>query len=41
MSTNMKREFKFVNVSSNAYNDVTAACIKSSYKVNLSGAAAA
>ena len=28
MSTNMQQKFKFVNVSSNAYNDVTAACIE-------------
>ena len=41
MSTNMKRTFKFVNVSGNAYNDVTVTCIEDDYNVNLSGAAAA
>ena len=37
----MKRTFKFVNVSGNAYNDVTVTCIEEDYNVNLSGAAAA
>ena len=41
MLTNMKQTFKFVNVSSNAYNDVTATCIKEVYTINPSGAAAA
>ena len=41
MSTNMKRMFKFVNVFGNAYNDVTATCIKEDYTINPSGAAAA
>ena len=41
MSTNMKRTFKFVNVSGNAYNDVTVTCIEDDYNVNLSGVAAA
>ena len=41
MSTNMKRTFKFVNVSGNAYNDVMVTCIEDDYNVNLSGAAAA
>ena len=41
MSTNMKRTFKFVNVSGNAYNDITATCIKEDYNINPSGAAAA
>ena len=41
MSTNMKRTFKFVNVSGNAYNDITDTCIEDDYNVNLSGAAAA
>ena len=41
MSTNMKRTFKFVNVSGNAYNDVTVTCIEDDYNVNISGAAAA
>jgi len=41
MSTNMKRTFKFVNVSGNAYNDVTVTCIEDDYNVNLLGAAAA
>ncbi len=41
MSTNMKHMFKFVNVSGNAYNDITVTCIEEDYNVNLSGAAAA
>jgi hypothetical protein len=41
MSTNMKRTFKFVKVSGNAYNDVTATCIEEDYTINPSGAAAA
>ena len=41
MSTNMKRTFKFVNVSGNAYNDITATCIEEDYNINPSGAAAA
>jgi hypothetical protein len=41
MSTNMKQTLKFVNVSGNAYNDVTVTCIKDDYNVNLSVAAAA
>ncbi len=40
-SMNMKQTFKFVNVSGNAYNDVTVTCIKEDYNVNLSRAAAA
>jgi hypothetical protein len=41
MSTNMKRTFKFVNVSGNAYNGVTATCIEEDYTINILGAAAA
>jgi hypothetical protein len=43
MSTNMRRTFKFVNVSGNAYNDVTVTCIciEEDCNLNLSGAAAA
>ena len=41
MSTNMKQKFKFVNVSGNAYNDVTVACVENDYNVNISKAAAA
>ena len=41
MFTNMKRTFKFVNVSGNAYNDVTVTCIEDDYNVNLSGASTA
>jgi hypothetical protein len=41
MSTNMKRKFKFVNVSGNAYNDLTVTCIEEDYNDNQSGAAAA
>ncbi len=41
MSTNMKQKFKFVNVSGNAYNDVTVACVENDYNANISKAAAA
>ncbi len=41
MSTNMKQTFKFVNVSSNAYNDVTTTCIEEDYTINPSGSTAA
>ncbi len=41
MSTNMKQTFKFVNVSGNAYNNVTATCIEEDYTSNPSRAAAA
>jgi hypothetical protein len=41
MSTNMKRTFKFVNVSGNAYNDVTSTCIEEDNTINPSGSAAA
>jgi hypothetical protein len=41
MSSNMKQSFKFVNVSSNAYNDVMASCLKEDYNVNSTVAPAA
>ena len=31
MTTNMKRNFKFVNVHGNAYHDVTSTCILTEY----------
>ena len=36
MSTKMKRNFKFVNISGNAYNDVTSKCLEEDYTVNKS-----
>jgi hypothetical protein len=33
MMKNMKQNFKFVNVSGNAYHDVIAACIEEDYNV--------
>ena len=41
MSTNMKQTFKFVILSGNAYNDITATCIKEDYTINPLGAVAA
>jgi hypothetical protein len=41
MSSSMKRRFKFVNISGNAYNDVTATCLEAYYNVNALLAAAA
>jgi hypothetical protein len=41
MSSRMKCRFKFVNISGNAYNDVTATCLEADYNVNASLAAAA
>ena len=41
MSSSMKRRFKFVNISGNEYNDVTATCLEADYNVNASLAAAA
>ncbi len=34
MSSNMKQSFKFVNVSGNAYNDITDRCLEEDYNVN-------
>jgi hypothetical protein len=34
MSSNMKQSFKFVNVSGNAYNNVTDRCLEEDYNVN-------
>jgi len=41
MSSKMKRNFKFVNISGNAYNDVTGKCQEEDYNVNTSVPAAA
>jgi hypothetical protein len=41
MSSSMKRRFKFVNISGNEYNDVTATCLEADYNVNALLAAAA
>ncbi len=35
MSTNIKRNFKFVNVSGNAYHDITTTCIELDYNMNV------
>jgi hypothetical protein len=37
----MNQTLKFVNMSGNTYNDLTATCIKEDYTINPSGAAAA
>ncbi len=39
MSTNMKQNFKFVNISGNAYHDNTATCLAEEYNINYSAAA--
>jgi hypothetical protein len=39
MSLHMKQNFKFVNISDNAYNDVTGRGLKEDYNINLSVAA--
>jgi hypothetical protein len=41
MSTKMKQNFKFVNISGNAYNDVTRKCLEEDYTVNKSAFTAA
>jgi hypothetical protein len=35
MSSRMKQNFKFVNISGNAYNDVTGRCLEEDYNINL------
>jgi hypothetical protein len=35
MSSRMKQNFKFVNISGNAYNDVTCRCLEEDYNINL------
>jgi hypothetical protein len=35
MSTNMKCNFKFVNVSGNAYHDITTTCVELDYNMNV------
>jgi hypothetical protein len=39
MTTNMKRNFKFVNISGNAYNNVTMTCVMEDYNINCAAAA--
>ena len=34
MTKNMKRNFKFVNISGNAYHNVTAKCFEEDYNIN-------
>ncbi len=41
MSSKMKRNFKFVNISGTAYNDITGRCLEEDYNVNTTGVAAA
>ncbi len=41
MSSSMKCMFKFINISGNTYNDVTATCLEADYNINASFAAAA
>ncbi len=41
MTTNMKQNFKFVNISGNACHDITTNCIKEDYSTNCTAAAAA
>ncbi len=39
MTANMKRNFKFVNISRNAYHDVTTTCVMEDYNINCAAAA--
>ena len=39
MTKNMKRNFKFVNVSGGAYHDITTQCIESDYNINCAAVA--
>jgi hypothetical protein len=39
MSTSMKQNFKFVNISGNAYHDVTQNCITNKYDINCAAVA--
>ncbi len=39
MTTNMKRNFKFVNISGNAYHDVPTTCVMEDYNINCAAAA--
>jgi hypothetical protein len=41
MSSKMKQNFKFVNISGAAYNNVTGKCLEEDYNINLSMAAVA
>ncbi len=38
MTTSMKRNFKFVNLSGGAYHDITAQCIEEDYNINCASA---
>jgi hypothetical protein len=38
MTTNMKQNFKFVNISGNAYHEVMAKCVKDDYNINCTAA---
>ena len=40
MSSKMKRNFKFANISGNAYNDITGRCLEEDYNMNISVSAA-
>jgi hypothetical protein len=39
MSTSMKQNFKFVNISGNAYQDVTQKCMTNEYNINCAAVA--
>ncbi len=39
MTTNMKQNFKFVNILGNAYHDVTTTCVMEKYNINCAAAA--
>jgi hypothetical protein len=39
MSTSMKQNFKFVNISGNAYQDMTQKCMTNKYNINCTAAA--
>jgi hypothetical protein len=39
MITNMKRNFKFVNILGNTYNDVMMTCVMEDYNINCAVAA--
>ncbi len=39
MTTNMKRIFKFFNVSGNAYHDITTKCVEEDYNANCAAVA--
>ena len=39
MTKNMKRNFKFVNISGNTYQDITTKCFEEDYNINCEVAA--